>query len=332
MNLRQFQCFWETYRNNLNTTSAALSLNTSQPNVSKQIRSLESELGVDLFARRGKRIVALTPAGEAILNVVQDLVKKMDTVRGIAEEFHSESTGKLRIATTHTQARYVLPDPIQQFRNSFPDVSLHVNQGTPAQLAELTERGEVDFAIATEGFEHFTDVILLPCYRWNRSVVVPHDHPFAHRMTKISIEELADEDLVTYVFGFAEQSNVSQAFARENLSPNVVFTATDTDVIKKYVQLGLGVGIIASMAYDAVTDNGLVAIDASHLFESNVTQLGFRKGVFLRRYMYEFIRLFAPNLTQRVVSGVLAASTTAEQKSLVQDISVEDYKPAATRN
>lgn len=332
MNLRQFQCFWETYRNNLNTTSAAISLNTSQPNVSKQIRSLESELGVDLFARRGKRIVALTPAGEAILNVVQDLVKKMDTVRGIAEEFHSESTGMLRIATTHTQARYVLPDPIQQFRNSFPDVSLHVNQGTPAQLAELTERGEVDFAIATEGFEHFSDVILLPCYRWNRSVVVPHDHPFAHRMTKITIDELAAEDLVTYVFGFAEQSNVSQAFARENLSPNVVFTATDTDVIKKYVQLGLGVGIIASMAYDHVTDNGLVAIDASHLFEPNVTQIGFRKGVFLRRYMYEFIRLFAPNLTQRVVSGVLAASTTAEQKSLVQDISVEDYKPEATQN
>ena len=324
MNLRQFQCFWGTYRNNLNTTSAAISLNTSQPNVSKQIRSLESELGIDLFARRGKRIVSLTPAGEAILIVVQDLIKKMDTVKAIADEFHSEATGTLRIATTHTQARYVLPDPIQQFRSRYPDVSLHVNQGTPAQLAELTERGEVDFAIATEGFEHFKNVILLPCYRWNRSIVVPTHHKFANRIAKITIEELAAEDLVTYVFGFAEQSNVAQAFTRANLNPNVVFTAADTDVIKKYVQLGLGVGIIATMAFDAKFDLGLVSIDASHLFEPNVTHIGFRKGVFLRRYMYEFIRLFVPNLTPNLVASVLAASTSAEQTRLVQDISIAD--------
>ncbi len=315
MKLKQLEYLWETYNHNLNMSEAARALNTTQPGISTGIRSLEEELGVDVLTRTGKRL-STTPAGERIALLARDVLQKIESIERAAEEFLHEDRGSLRIATTHTQARYVLPEHIRNFRNQFPNVSLHISQGTPAQLAELTLNGEVDFAIATEGFEHFSNLILAPCYAWNRSIVVPRDHPLAD-VGKISIEDVACEPLVTYVFGFAGGSSVANAFARAGLKANVTFTATDTDVIKKYVRLGMGIGIIASMAREEGIDDDLTFIDASHLFEPTLTHIGLRREVFLRSYMYEFIESFAEHLTRPFVERVLATTNREEQNTLL---------------
>ena len=219
--------------------------------------------------------------------------------------------GSLDLATTHTQARYALPVTIHSFMKNYPDVSLHMHQGTPMQIAEMAADGSVDFAIATEAMSHFNDLIMMPCYRWNRSVVVPKDHPLA-QVSKLTLQDVAKCPIVTYVFGFTGRSKLDDAFKREGLEPKVVFTAVDSDVIKTYVRLGLGVGIIATMAFDEKLDSDLVALDASHLFEFSTTKIGFRKGTFLRGYMYDFIQQFAPHLTPDVVRQVQACSSRAE--------------------
>ena len=210
----------------------------------------------------------------------------------------------MSIATTHTQARYALPLAITEFIKSYPDVSLHMQQGTPMQISEMAASGKVDFAIATEALSHFSDLIMMPCYRWNRSVVVPKDHPLAE-VSQLTLQDIAKYPIVTYVFGFTGRSKLDDAFKQQGLDPKVVFTAVDSDVIKAYVRLNLGVGIIASMAFDPKVDRDLVALDASHLFESSTTQIGFRKGTFLRGYMFEFINLFAPHLTPDIVRDVM---------------------------
>ena len=315
MKLKQLEYFWETYNQNLNMSQAARVLNTTQPGISSGIRRLEEELGVDLLTRRGKRL-AITPAGERIAQIAREALQKIDSIERVAEEFLHEDRGSLRVATTHTQARYVLPLHIRKFRERFPNVSLHINQGTPAQLAELTINGEVDFAIATEGFEHFSNLILAPCYTWNRSIIVPKDHPLAS-VTKISLSDIAAQPLVTYVFGFAGGSSVANAFADAGVTANVAFTATDTDVIKKYVRLGLGIGIIASMAHEEGVDDDLAFIDASHLFEPSITHIGMRQEVFLRSYMYTFIESFAEHLTRPLIERVLSCATKAEQEDLL---------------
>ena len=317
MKLRQLQCLLEVCNQDLNISAAARVLQTTQPAVSKQIQTLEADLGIKLFSRQGKRLTSLTPPGREIVARANEIVAQTSAIKSIANEALNETVGSLRIATTHTQARYVLPTPIQRFRIRYPDVSLHVNQGTPEQLAELTSSGQVDFAIATEGLEFFEDLIMLPCYHWNRSIVVPHNHEFAQSAEKITVKALADQPLVTYVFGFASESRISAAFNRANVVPNVVFTATDTDVIKTYVRQGLGIGIIASMAYDASKDYDLTAIDAKHLFEPSTTHIGFRKGAYLRRFMLDFIQLFAPNLTAELISRVLSSPTLEERKQLL---------------
>lgn len=296
-------------------SEAARVLNTSQPGISNGIRRLELELGIDLLTRKGKRI-GLTPAGERIVALARDTLQKVESIERAAAEFLHEDRGSLRIATTHTQARYVLPEHIRNFRDTYPAVSLHINQGTPAQLAELTLNGEVDFAIATEGFEHFSNLILAPCYSWNRSIIVPSAHPLAKAKT-ITLEEIAAQPLVTYVFGFAGGSSVANAFANAGLQPNVAFTATDTDVIKKYVRLGMGIGIIASMAREPGVDDDLAFIDASHLFEPSVTHIGLRPEVFLRSYMYDFIETFAEHLTRTLIETVLSSSRREEQDALL---------------
>ncbi|MYD44258.1 MAG: HTH-type transcriptional regulator CysB [Gammaproteobacteria bacterium] len=316
MKLKQLQYLWETYNQNLNMSEAARVLNTTQPGISSGIRRLEVELGIDLLTRKGKRL-GLTPAGERIVQLARDTLQKVDSIERAAAEFQHEDRGSLRIATTHTQARYVLPEHIRNFRSSYPDVSLHINQGTPAQLAELTLNGDVDFAIATEGFEHFSNLILAPCYTWNRSIIVPKGHPLAS-VDEISLAQVAAEPLVTYVFGFAGGSSVANAFANARLSANVAFTATDTDVIKKYVRLGVGIGIIASMAREPNTDEDLVFLDASHLFEPSVTHIGLRPEVFLRSYMYDFIESFAEHLTRPLVEQVLSSSRRHEQQLLLE--------------
>ncbi|WP_299195789.1 HTH-type transcriptional regulator CysB [uncultured Amphritea sp.] len=311
MKLQQLRYIWEVARHDLNVSATAQSLYTSQPGISKQIRLLEDELGVEVFARSGKHLTRVTPAGEAILEVAGDILRKVESIKQVAQEFSDERMGSLDLATTHTQARYALPQTINNFMKSYPDVSLHMHQGTPMQIAEMAANGTVDFAIATEAMSHFNDLIMMPCYRWNRSVVVPKDHPLA-QVAKLTLQDVAQYPIVTYVFGFTGRSKLDDAFSREGLEPKVVFTAVDSDVIKTYVRLGLGVGIVASMAFDENQDQDLVRLDASHLFEYSTTKIGFRKGTFLRGYMYDFIQQFAPHLTPDVVKQVQSCSNRAE--------------------
>jgi len=317
--LQQLRYIWEVAHHDLNVSATAQSLYTSQPGISKQIRLLEDELGVEVFSRSGKHLTHITPAGEVIIQMAGEILRKAESIKRVADEFSNERKGRLGIATTHTQARYALPSVIQTFRHDYPDVALQMNQGTPVQIAEMAANGTVDFAIATEGIEHFSDLVMMPCYRWNRAVVVPRDHPLASRQ-ELTLADVAAESIVTYVFGFTGRSKLDEAFDAEGLTANVVFTATDTDVIKTYVRLGLGVGIIAAMAHDPVLDADLVALDASHLFQSSVTHIGCRKGTFMRRYMYDFIELFAPQLTHRVVDDAFACSNSSEREAMFADM------------
>lgn len=311
MKLQQLRYIWEVARHDLNVSATAQSLYTSQPGISKQIRLLEDELGVEVFARSGKHLTRVTPAGESILEVAGEILQKVESIKQVAQEFSDERKGSLAVATTHTQARYALPPTITQFIGQYPDVSLHMHQGTPMQISEMAADGTVDFAIATEAMSHFSDLIMMPCYRWNRSVIVPKDHPLT-QVSRLTLQDIAAYPIVTYVFGFTGRSKLDDAFKREGLEPKVVFTAVDSDVIKAYVRLNLGVGIVATMAYEPEVDSDLVALDASHLFESSTTRIGFRKGTFLRGYMYDFIHQFAPHLTREVVQEVLECSNRAE--------------------
>jgi LysR family cys regulon transcriptional activator len=317
--LQQLRYIWEVAHHDLNVSATAQSLYTSQPGISKQIRLLEDELGVEVFARSGKHLTRITPAGEVILKLAGEILYQTTSIKRVAEEYSNERTGSLSIATTHTQARYVLPSVIETFRTQYPEVVLHMNQGTPTQIAELAASGEVDFAIATEGMEHFNDLVMMPCYAWNRAIVVPSSHPLA-RNPSITIEDVAEQPLVTYVFGFTGRSRLDEAFAETGLTPNVVFTATDTDVIKTYVRLGLGIGIIAKMAYDVELDRDLVALDASHLFQPSVTYIGFRKGTFMRRFMFDFISLFAGHLTPELVLEALSINNKTKREVLFSDL------------
>ncbi len=311
MKLQQLRYIWEVSRHDLNVSATAQSLYTSQPGISKQIRLLEDELGVEVFARSGKHLTRVTPAGEAILEVAGQILQKVESIKQVAQEFSDEKKGSLAVATTHTQARYALPKTITEFIKSYPDVSLHMHQGTPMQISEMAADGTVDFAIATEAMTHFSDLIMMPCYRWNRSVIVPKDHPLT-KVSKLTLKDIADYPIVTYVFGFTGRSKLDDAFAKEGLEPKVVFTAVDSDVIKAYVRLNLGVGIVATMAYEPDVDKDLVVLDASHLFEPSTTKIGFRKGTFLRGYMFDFIHLFAPHLTKDVIKQVLECGSRAE--------------------
>lgn len=324
MKLQQLRYIWEVAHHDLNVSATAQSLFTSQPGISKQIRLLEDELGVEVFARSGKHLTHVTPAGEVILELAGEILRKADSIKRVAQEFSNERSGTLSIATTHTQARYVLPGIIKEFIASYPDVSLQMQQGTPMQIAEMAAEGTVDFAIATEALELFSDLIMLPCFRWNRCIVVPRNHPLA-QMDKLTLEAVAAHPIVTYTFGFTGRSKLDDAFNSLGLTPKVIFTAVDADVIKTYVRLGLGIGIIAGLAYDDDLDTDLVKLDASHLFASSVTSLGFRKGTFLRGYMYDFIVELAPHLTRDIVQEALSRSNPSERAELYEHIELPVY-------
>lgn len=319
MKLQQLRYIWEVAHHDLNVSATAQSLFTSQPGISKQIRLLEDELGVEIFARSGKHLTRVTAAGESIIAQAGEILRKVDSIKQVAQEFSNEKKGSLSIATTHTQARYALPAVIDDFISKYPQVSLHMHQGSPVQIAELAADGAVDFAIATEGLELFGDLVMMPCYNWNRCIVVPGDHPLAHS-DKLTLEQVAEHPIVTYVFGFTGRSKLDDAFRHYGLVPKVVFTATDADVIKTYVRLGLGIGIIAQMAHDPTEDRDLIALDASHLFEPSTTMIGCRRGTFLRGFMYEFIELFAPHLTRDVVEDAFGRGNRAELEELFRDI------------
>ncbi len=319
MKLRQLLYIHEVAKHNLNITQAAEHLHTSQPGISKQIRLLEDELGVDIFARNGKHLDRVTPAGARILEAAAQVLHEVENVRRVASEFQQADSGELAIGTTHTQARYALPPTIQKFKARYPKVALHLNQGSPPQIAGWAATGEVDFAIATEAMEHFDELIMLPCYHWNRCVLVPPDHPLT-QAGKLRLKDVAANPLVTYTFGFTGRSQLDQAFSAQGLTPNVVLTAVDADVIKTYVRLGLGIGIIANMAYDEAEDSDLVRLDASHLFEQSTTHIGFRRGTFLRGYMVEMISMFAPHLTAEIIEKAISTHPGPSHGRLLQEL------------
>jgi LysR family cys regulon transcriptional activator len=315
MKLQQLRYIVEVVNHNLNVSATAENLYTSQPGISKQVRMLEDELGIQIFGRSGKHLTHVTPAGQEVVNIATSILSKVESIKAVAQEHTQPDQGVLNIATTHTQARYALPKVIKRFMERYPKVSLHMHQGTPNQISEAAAKGEADFAIATEALHLYHDLVMLPCYHWTRSLVVRPDHPLA-KCKNLTIDELSKYPLVTYVFGFTGRSELDTAFNQAGISPRIVFTATDADVIKTYVKLGLGVGVIATMAVDEESDKDLVALDASHLFERSTTMIGFRKGTFLRTYMYDFIERFAPHLTRDVVEHAMMMRSAEEVERL----------------
>jgi len=306
MKLQQLRYICEVANRDLNVSDAAELLHTSQPGVSKQIRLLEDELGVPIFTRVGKRLAEVTQPGKAILSVAERILQEAENLKRIGVEYTNDSHGTLSIATTHTQARYSLPPTIKTFSDQYPDVSLRLNQGsTTNQITELVIEGTVDFAVVTEVTNKSDNLVYLPCYKWNRCLVVLSDHPLYTRGRTITLKDLTQFPIVTYDFSYAGYSVVNDAFLAEGLTPNIVITAIDADVIKTYVELGLGIGLLAEMAFEPNRDIYLKYLDVSHLFEQSTTVVAIRKGAYLRSYMYDFIEYFAPQLTRDVVEAAM---------------------------
>ncbi len=306
MKLQQLRYLCEVVRQNLRISAAAEALHTSQPGVSKQLRLLEEELGVDILVRNGKRVVALTEPGKALVAIAERMLRDAENLKRMGEDFRNEARGRLTIAATHTQARYALPETVRRFSRLYPDVRLSLHQGNPRQIAEQVISGEADFGIATEALTLYDDLVTLPCYEWHHCAICPPRHPLL-KARHVSLETLARYPIVTYDVAFSGRAKISEAFEQEGLEPNVVLTAIDADVIKTYVELGLGIGIVAHMAFDPKRDRNLRAIDLGHLFPSNVSRIGIRRGAYLRRYMYDFIELFVPRLTRKDIDAVLDA-------------------------
>jgi LysR family cys regulon transcriptional activator len=304
VNLQQLKYLCAVVDHGLNVSDAADALFTSQPGISKQIRQLEDELGLSVFVRQGKRLASLTPAGEIVVATARRAMREVANLKRVADEFRGEDTGTLSIALTHTQARYVLPKVLREFATRYPKVKVVLHQGNPVQVAQQTAKGEVDLGIATEALGEFPELVTLPCYQWNRVVITPKRHPLT-KMQPLTVEALAKFPIVTYDFSFTGRSAINAAFAAKGLEPNVVLTALDSDVIKTYVELGMGVGIIAQMAYDPVRDTQFEVFEADHLFAPSSTRLGLRYGVFLRGYVYAFISLFAPRYDRAAIDAAL---------------------------
>jgi len=305
MNFQQLRSVREAVRCGFNLTEVAKVLHTSQPGVSRQIRELEEELGVDLFVRAGKRLTSLTEVGTLIVPIVENMLNDADNLRRAGEEFTKQANGRLSIAATHSQARYALPGAVRDFRQRYPNVTLNLHQGSPEQVAEMLISGEADIGIATEALNKFDNLVALPCYRWTHSVIMPPDHPLLDGQP-LTLERLASFPIITYNAGYTGRMHIDEAFEAAGLSLDLVLTAMDADVIKTYVELGLGVGIVASIAFDEERDRSLRAIDAGHLFSINLTKLAVRRGSFLRSYVYDFIETFASTLTHDVVQKAMA--------------------------
>lgn len=324
MKIHQLRYLLTIVQNGLNITAAARALHTSQPGISKQIRLLEEELGFQIFERDGRNITRITAPGQEVVEHARRLMEEAENIRRLSADFRDENRGSMSIATTHTQARYVLPPVIKQFRDKYPAVDLHLHQGTSEQIADLAAANRVDFSIATGSDDLFPSLALMPCFRWHRDIVVPRDHPLA-AVRKPTLRQISEYPIVTYVFSFTGRSSLTELFERDGLTPDVALTARDSDVIKTYVRLGLGVGIVASMAYDEEEDRDLVALDGSHIFPELVTWIGVRRGRLLRGYMYEFIRLFAPHLTRRLVDQALRARDAAGVATAFGSVQVPKY-------
>lgn len=306
MNFQQLRSVRETVRCGFNLTEVAAMLYTSQPGVSRQIRELERELGVEVFVRAGKRLTGLTPPGAALLPIVERLLLEADNLKRAGNDFSAHLEGQLSVAATHSQARYALPPVVKDFRDRFPKVTLHLRQGSPKQVAAMLLSGEADIGVATEALADYPQLVTLPCYRWTHGIVVPPGHPLLALPEPVTLEQLAAYPIITYEQGYTGRAHIDEAFQARGLCPDVVLTAMDADVIKTYVELGMGVGIVASVALDAERDHNLRILDAGHLFRVNVTRLGLRQGAWLRGYAYSFIELFVPTLTREAVAQALA--------------------------
>lgn len=315
MNLQQLRYINEVARRGLNVSDAADALFTSQPGVSKQIRQLEAELGVEIFERHGKRLVGVSEPGRAVLAIAERILKDIDNLQQVGDEFSNEAAGSLSIATTHTQARYMLPQVVHGFLRSYPQVKLSLHQGSPRQVCEMVLEGSADIAIATEAIAEYDELVMLPCYQWNRCIVAAPRHPILQEKP-LTLEAIARYPLITYDDAFTGRSVINKAFLGRGLKPNVVLTAIDSDVIKTYVAMDLGIGILARMAYDPVEDRKLGMVDAAHLFASSTTRIGLRRRAWLRGYVYAFIEGFAPHLTRRMVEQALAGGEGAADYQL----------------
>jgi LysR family cys regulon transcriptional activator len=304
MKLQQLRYLREVVRRGLNVSEAAEALFTSQPGISKQIRMLEDELGVQILVRHGKRVIDLTEPGRIIVEIADRMLKDAENLRAVGEEFGNEDTGALTLATTPTQARYALPPVVQQFMQRHPRVRMSLREGSPEQIIEMVSAGGVDIGIVTESYPEQANLVLLPCYQWNRAIFTPADHPLL-KDKPLTLEAIARYPVVTYDFAFNGDSPIKKAFDARNLKPNVALTAVDADVIKSYVELGVGVGILAKMAYDPARDSALRLLDAAHLFEASTTRIAIRRNAYLRRYVYDFIELFAPHLSRSVVEKTM---------------------------
>ena len=315
MKLQQLRYLVEVAQRGLNVSEAAAALYTSQPGISKQIKLLEDELGVIVFERSGKRLTAVTEPGRAVLEIAARILRDAENIRRVGEEYAGGDSGSLVIATTHTQARYALPGVVKNFVDRHPQVRLSLRQGHPTQIAEWALKGEADIAIATEALDQYPQLLMLPCYQWVHCVIAPDGHAILGEKP-LSLTALARWPLITYDSAFAGRSRINKAFELAQLTPNVVLSAIDADVIKTYVSLGLGLGIIASMAFDATRDAGLQALPAEHLFGSNTTRIGLRRGNHIRRFEYDFIELFAPQLTRKAVDRAIAGARPGEEYQL----------------
>ena len=304
MKLHQLRYVSEVVKQGLNISAAAEALHTSQPGVSKQIQLLEDELNLQIFERHGKRLTGVTEPGRNIVELAERVMRDMENIKKVGDEFSHEDVGTLTIATTHTQARYRLPAAVKAFMEKYPQVKLNIHQGNPTQVSEQVQSGEADIGIATEAISHYDKILCLPAYQWNRCVVVPQGHPLI-KDVPLTLKKLTAYPLITYDFAFTGGSLVSRVFNQEGLEPNVVLTAIDADVIKTYVGLGLGVGLLANMAYDAERDANLVAIDAKHLFPDSTTFVGVRRDAYLRKFAYDFIQLLAPSFDRRAITEAL---------------------------
>lgn len=311
MNFQQLRSIRETVRQNFNLTDVANVLFTSQPGVSRQIRELEEELGIDIFERNGKRVTGLTEPGKDVLPIIERLLQEAENLHQVGQEYSGKSAGTLVIATTHTQARYVLPQVVQEFRQAFPEVRISLRQSSPEHIAEWVLSGKADIGLATEGLKQFDGLTSFPCYDWHHVVVLPENHPLLEKNT-ISLDDLAAYPLITYDQGFTGRSHIDEAFSEKHLNPDIVLTAMDSDVIQQYVSLGLGVGIVASMAAEDNLKSGLRAVTAKHLFAPNTTRVAVRTGAFLRQYLIDFILRLAPSLTsEKLLSGQRQQGSTA---------------------
>ncbi len=305
MNLQQLKIVIETAKQNFNLTEVANTLFTSQSGISKHIKDLEDELGIELFVRKGKRFLGLTEPGKELIQIAERMLLDAKNIKKLADQFSQSDHGQLTIATTHTQARYALPEVIRQFKNAFPKVHLAIHQGSPNEIVDMLKKGEADIGIATESISQIAELVTFPFYNWHHAIIVPKGHALENKKD-VTLEEIADYPLVTYHEGFTGRKSIDEAFLKKNLSPDIVISALDADVIKTYVELDLGIGIIASMAYQKERDTKLSLVDSKNLFSNNTTHIAIRQGHYLRGYAYKFLELCSKDLNEAKIKSAIS--------------------------